>query len=126
MKSEGRGALAQPPVHFALLLTGLSFIVTRDAGDTGDCSLGRGAKPLSLASLMSTRGQEATPEGGPVFSLGVCISCPVSFSAGEGGSGTVGPWLGFLLTGSVCFGIGPSLVESPSGILGHPLRAGLA
>lgn len=45
----------------------------RKADDTGDCRLGREAKPFSPASQTLARALEATPEGGLVFTLGVCI-----------------------------------------------------
>lgn len=68
-------------------------------------TVGWGGGPNPSASRMLARAVEATL-GGLVFALEVYIFGPISFSAeGEGGNGSWGPWLGLLLTGSVCFGI---------------------
>lgn len=93
LKTEGKnegvrsGELSLSPlsVHLALHLTGLLFIVTRKAGDTGDCSLGMGPNPCLLPL-------GCQPEPWKLL-LRVAQNLhlvAVSFSAGKGGSGTVG------------------------------------
>ena len=65
---------------------------------------GRGAKPCPPASRMLARALEVTPEGGPVFPLGVYILSPFPFQQ-QRVAVTLDLWLGLLLTGLVCLGI---------------------